>query len=150
MSIESANLFELLRPLPPKDRRKALKWLYTRSPEECAETAEVMTGRSPDEIVDLFGWLTAILPDNPLPWHVDWDLVEKRLETVEGFALDEVVNVTKAAEISGYTRNHVRKLAREGRINARKGLDWFIFLDSLSEYAKAHGRMSGGVLCLAC
>ncbi len=46
----------------------------------------------------------------------------------------------EAAEISGYSLEHVRRLARAGRIESQKwGRDWIISRESLLAYIKNEG-----------
>ena len=48
---------------------------------------------------------------------------------------DEWITTTEAAKISGYHIEHVRRLLREGQINARKwGKEWMVDKNSLREY----------------
>lgn len=49
----------------------------------------------------------------------------------------EYVSVDEAAEITGYAPDHIRRLLRQKKIRAlKKGLMWWIELDSLQEYKK--------------
>ena len=55
---------------------------------------------------------------------------------------DEWITVSEAARISGYDEEHIARLCRQGRINARKfATVWQVSITSLSEYiAKAEKR----------
>jgi excisionase family DNA binding protein len=45
------------------------------------------------------------------------------------------IDTAEAAELSGYTRVHVRRLAKDEKIEARKvGRDWLINRESLETY----------------
>ena len=47
----------------------------------------------------------------------------------------------QAAQQSGYDPEHIRRLARNGKIKSRKwGRDWMIDVSSLLEYRKNEGR----------
>ena len=44
------------------------------------------------------------------------------------------VNTNQAAKLSGYDPQHVRRLARQNRVRARKVIDWWIDLADLLQY----------------
>lgn len=49
----------------------------------------------------------------------------------------EYVSVDEAAQITGYAQDHLRRLIRQGKINAtKKGVMWWVELESLQEYKK--------------
>lgn len=55
--------------------------------------------------------------------------------------MEDWITTTEAAQLSGYDPEHVRRLARAGKIKARKwGRDWMIDGKSLLEYRKREGR----------
>jgi len=56
--------------------------------------------------------------------------------------MDDWITTEEAAKLSGFNLQHVRRLAREGKIVARKwGKDWMIGKSSLLNYIyeKGHG-----------
>ena len=57
--------------------------------------------------------------------------------------LDELITLEEAAEISGFTTRHLRTLARNGNIWARKlGRNWFTTAQAVREYL-ARDRRTG-------
>ncbi len=57
--------------------------------------------------------------------------------------LDDLIPLSKAAEISGLSHSHLRLLVREGEIEGRKlGRDWFTTLRAVEEY-EARDRRPG-------
>ena len=56
------------------------------------------------------------------------------------------VTVSQAAEATGYTDRHIRRLARAGKIEARQVGNWLylVGLDSLLSYIEKEGRSRKG------
>lgn len=49
--------------------------------------------------------------------------------------LDELISLSKAAELSGFTTRHLRLLATQGKIWAKKlGRNWFTTAQAVQEY----------------
>lgn len=58
-------------------------------------------------------------------------------------SLDDLIPLSKAAEISGLSHSHLRLLIRGGEIEGRKiGRDWFTTLRAVEEY-EARDRKPG-------
>ena len=58
-------------------------------------------------------------------------------------SLDELIPLSMAATISGFSHSHLRLLVRDGEIEGRKmGRDWFTTLRAVKEY-EARNRRPG-------
>jgi hypothetical protein len=54
---------------------------------------------------------------------------------------DELISLSRAAEISGLSHSHLRLLVRDGEIAGRKmGRDWFTTLQAVNEYLARNRR----------
>jgi excisionase family DNA binding protein len=51
------------------------------------------------------------------------------------------LTVSQAGKLSGYHPEHIRRLIREGKINAQKfSIVWQVDKESLMEYVKSHKK----------
>ncbi|MBN1261580.1 MAG: helix-turn-helix domain-containing protein [Anaerolineae bacterium] len=54
----------------------------------------------------------------------------------------EWITTAEAAEVSGYSLNHIRRLVREGRVRSKKfGRAWMVHRRSLESYAQEMERL---------
>lgn len=59
---------------------------------------------------------------------------QHRRVTIDGM---EYVSVEEAAEITGYSEQYIRRLLRQGKVEAtKKGYMWWVSLASLKEYKR--------------
>jgi excisionase family DNA binding protein len=57
----------------------------------------------------------------------------------------EFISVTEAAKLSGYHPEHIRRLIREGKIDAQKfSIVWMVDKESLMEYVKSQKKKDTG------
>lgn len=55
--------------------------------------------------------------------------------------MEEWITPKEAAQLTGYNEEHIRRLARGGKITAKKwGRDWMIDRISLLDYLQNEGR----------
>ena len=55
---------------------------------------------------------------------------------------DDWITTTEASKLSGYHPDHIRRLIREGRINAQKfGFVWQVSKSSVLEYLSYQGNI---------
>lgn len=53
----------------------------------------------------------------------------------------QLISLKEAAEISGFTPRHIRRLAQTGKIYAKRmGRDWFTTKNSIQEYLTSNRR----------
>ena len=58
---------------------------------------------------------------------------------------DDLITVEEAAQRSGYNPEYIRRLARTGKIKAKKfGVVWQVSLESLMEYLRSAENHSDG------
>jgi excisionase family DNA binding protein len=65
----------------------------------------------------------------------------KRTKPISEPTIDDLITFEEAAELSGFTTRHLRKLADENKIWARKlGRNWFTTKNAIDEYLSTERR----------